>query len=276
MWDTREKNTPINRTSLSNGHTHPVYALATVPVANRLHNLVSVSTDGHLCVWSDNNLHEPATELMLKFKDGKEEITTNSFDFPGRDTNSIVLGSDEGYIYKARVYDQAGIYEAEKAHDAPITNVQFHPSHKHNNLSDLYLTSSYDWTVKLWSNKMQKPLYTFESARDYVFDVRWSPIHPSLFAMGDGTGRIDLWNLNQDTDVPVFTTKIESPSPTGEKAAVSRIQWSDDGSNIAVGTSTGSLHVYSVNQKEARPSDDDAANFYDKIQKRLTSTSVTA
>jgi len=274
MWDTREKNTPINRTSLSHGHTHPAYALATVPVVNKLHNLVSVSTDGHLCVWSDNNLHDPSTEVQLKFKDGKEEITTTSFDFPGRDTNSIVLGSDEGYIYKARIYDKEGIYEAEKAHDAPITNVQFHPSHKNSDLSDLYLTSSYDWTVKLWSNKLNKPLYTFESARDYVFDVRWSPIHPSLFCMGDGTGRLDLWNINQAHDVPMFSTQVDAQTQSGEKAAVSRVQWSDDGSNIAVGTSTGSVHVYSVASSTARPDDDDAANFHDKVQKRLTSTSV--
>mmetsp|Transcript_15359 Transcript_15359/g.30191 ORF Transcript_15359/g.30191 Transcript_15359/m.30191 type:complete len:592 (+) Transcript_15359:33-1808(+) len=274
IWDTREKNTPINRTSLSNGHTHPCYALATVPVVNRLHNIVSVSTDGHLCVWSDNNLHDPSTELQLKFKDGKEEITCNSFDFPSRNNNSIVLGSDEGYVYKARIYDKEGIYEAQQAHDAPITNVQFHPSHKNNNLSDLYLTSSYDWTVKLWSNTSARALYTFESAKDYVFDARWSPVHPALFAMGDGTGKLDLWNINNDTDVPAFTTSVDDVSPTGDKAAICRVQWSDDGSNIAVGTSTGSVHVYSVDSKMARPGDDDTSVLYEKIQNRLTSSSL--
>jgi dynein intermediate chain len=174
------------------------------------------------------------------------------------------------------VYDKEGIYEAVQAHGAPITNVHFHPSHKNNDLSDLYLTSSYDWTVKLWSNKVQKPLYTFESARDYVFDVQWSPIHPSLFCMGDGTGRLDLWNINVDTDVPLYTAHVDAPSPTGEKAAISRVQWSDDGSNIAVGTSTGSVHVFNVQNSVARPTDDDTTNFYEKIQKRMTSTSVSA
>lgn len=46
-------------------------------------------------------------------------------------------------------------------------------------MSDIYLTSSYDWTCKLWSAKLGKPLFTFESARDYVYDVQWSPSHPS-------------------------------------------------------------------------------------------------
>ena len=46
-----------------------------------------------------------------------------------------------------------------------------------------------------------RPLYSFEDNADYVYDVQWSPIHPALFAAVDGTGRLDLWNLNNDTEV---------------------------------------------------------------------------
>ena len=47
----------------------------------------------------------------------------------------------------------------------------------------------------------QKFLHSFEDNSDYVYDVQWSPIHPALFASVDGMGRLDLWNLNQDTEV---------------------------------------------------------------------------
>ncbi len=77
MWDTREKSAPVNRTSLSDGHTQPVFAFATVPAVNKLHNIVSLSSDGQLCVWSDNDLHAPSTQLQLKHgKDHKEEVKT--------------------------------------------------------------------------------------------------------------------------------------------------------------------------------------------------------
>lgn len=46
-----------------------------------------------------------------------------------------------------------------------------------------------------------KPLYSFEDNSDYVYDVMWSPTHPALFACVDGMGRLDLWNLNNDTEV---------------------------------------------------------------------------
>ena len=46
-------------------------------------------------------------------------------------------------------------------------------------------------------------LYSFEDNGDYVYDVEWSPINPALFATVDGMGKLDLWNLNNDTEVRV-------------------------------------------------------------------------
>jgi hypothetical protein len=38
----------------------------------------------------------------------------------------------------------------------------------------------------------------------YTLSCR-SPVHPALFAMGDGTGKLDLWNINKDTEVFVYS-----------------------------------------------------------------------
>lgn len=63
----------------------------------------------------------------------------------------------------------------------------------------------FDWKIKFWISvcftQNPRPLYSFEDNGDYVYDVQWSPIHPALFAAVDGTGRLDLWNLNNDTEV---------------------------------------------------------------------------
>ena len=40
--------------------------------------------------------------------------------------------------------------------------------------SHLFLTSSIDWSVKLWSLKENRwPLYSFESNDDYVYDYQY-------------------------------------------------------------------------------------------------------
>ena len=48
---------------------------------------------------------------------------------------------------------------------------------------------------------MNKPLHSFEEFTDYVYDVKWSPVHPAVFACADGSGRLSVWNINVESDV---------------------------------------------------------------------------
>jgi WD40 repeat protein len=92
---------------------------------------------------------------------------------------------------------KAGVTETYEGHQGPVTGISAHSVQGAVDFSHLVLTSSFDWTVKLWSVKENRPLYSFEDNGDYVYDVAWSPVHPALFATVDGTGRLDLWDLNQ-------------------------------------------------------------------------------
>jgi len=89
--------------------------------------------------------------------------------------------------------------------------LDFHPLMGPVDFSDLFLTCSVDWTVKLWrakslakpstSSHLLPPVYSFEEADDYVYDVKWHPSHPAVWASVDGLGKFDVWNLNVDTEV---------------------------------------------------------------------------
>jgi hypothetical protein len=56
------------------------------------------------------------------------------------------------------------------------------------------------------------PIMTFAESDDHVYDVKWSPSHPAVFASVDGSGRFDIYNLNQDLEVrnrnDVFESRI--------------------------------------------------------------------
>jgi dynein intermediate chain len=175
-----------------------------------------------------------------------DEVSITSLDFSPSDTASFFIGTEEGSIHHVNRYDQpsrkAGISpnpeDAYRAHAGPITGLNFHPSTGNLDFGDLFLSSSVDWSVKLWRTKGTKaapagtlgangssastsagrdrrdrekerekdafgqvPLHSFESADDYVFDVKWHPHHPAIFGSVDGSGKFDLWNLNQDTEV---------------------------------------------------------------------------
>jgi len=160
-------------------------------------------------------------------------------------------------VYQANRYDRAGSkaglnqYDVYRGHSGPVMGLHFHPLHGPVDFSDLFLTSSVDWTVKLWRSKSMakpstaaqtvSPIYSFDEADDYVYDVKWHPSHPALFGCVDGSGRFDLWNLNTDTEVPVVSTSV------GANRAINKLKWDcKDGRRAAMGGSDGRLYIYDI------------------------------
>uniref|UniRef100_A0A3B4XH57 Dynein cytoplasmic 1 intermediate chain 1 n=1 Tax=Seriola lalandi dorsalis TaxID=1841481 RepID=A0A3B4XH57_SERLL len=204
LWDNRShRRTPVQRTPLSAAaHTHPVYCVNVVGTQNA-NNLITVSTDGRMCSWSLDMLSQPQETMELVYNKSKP-VAVTGMAFPTGDVNNYVVGSEEGTVYTAsRHGSKAGICEMFEGHQGPVTGISCHSAVGTVDFSHLFITSSFDWTVKLWSTKHNKPLYSFEDNADYVYDVMWSPVNPAIFAAVDGMGRLDLWNLNNDTEVCV-------------------------------------------------------------------------
>lgn len=61
------------------------------------------------------------------------------------------------------------VMKAFRGHNAPVTSVHVHPglsqNEKYPEMTELLITSSMDWTVKLWSPKDRNTaLHTFEAS----------------------------------------------------------------------------------------------------------------
>ncbi|XP_047239520.1 cytoplasmic dynein 1 intermediate chain 1 isoform X4 [Girardinichthys multiradiatus] len=251
LWDNRShRRTPVQRTPLSAAaHTHPVYCVNVVGTQNA-NNLITVSTDGKMCSWSLDMLSQPQETMELVYSKSKP-VAVTGMAFPTGDVNNYVVGSEEGIVYTAsRHGSKAGICEIFEGHQGPVTGISCHSAVGTVDFSHLFITSSFDWTVKLWSTKHNKPLYSFEDNADYVYDVMWSPVHPAMFAAVDGMGRLDLWNLNNDTEVPTASVTIEGAS------ALNRVRWSSGGKEVAVGDSEGRVWIYDTGELSvAHPED---------------------
>ncbi|KAG5265004.1 hypothetical protein AALO_G00260390 [Alosa alosa] len=243
LWDNRShRRTP-----------HPVYCVNVVGTQNA-NNLITVSTDGKMCSWSLDMLSQPQESMELVYNKSKP-VAVTAMAFPTGDVNNYVVGSEEGTVYTAsRHGSKAGICEMFEGHQGPVTGISCHGAVGTVDFSHLFVTSSFDWTVKLWSTKHNKPLYSFEDNADYVYDVTWSPTHPAVFAAVDGMGRLDLWNLNNDTEVPTASVTVEGAP------ALNQVRWASGGKEVAVGDSEGRVWIYDVGETAA-PHSEDWARF---------------
>ena len=173
------------------------------------------------------------------------------------------MGAEDGGIYRVLVHgSNAGVQVRKEAHSAPVTALSFHPSAPGSRfLSSLVISSSMDWTVKLWShdrNGPEKALHTFDHGTSYVYDVQWSPTHPAVFASIDGAGMVHLWDLNADMEQAVETVDVTKDNGVEDESARSsvplcRLHWSADGKRLVVGDEEGNVRVLELAAELANP-----------------------
>ncbi|CAF1673940.1 unnamed protein product, partial [Didymodactylos carnosus] len=88
----------------------------------------------------------------------------------------------------------------------------------------------------------------------------WSPVHPSVFLTVDITGRFDIWNLNNDSELPTLTTQLEG------NVALNKCMWSNNGQQIVLGDDQGKLRIYDVSESLTNPKQDDWTKFTQTLQ----------
>lgn len=271
LWDTRAKAAPVQKTPLTGyGHAHPIYSIDIVGTQNA-NNIISCSTDGVVCGWSMDVFAQPQELLELKnpaqAKVAVEDVSPTCLSFPQTDPTFFLVGSEEGTIFPCHRYDRAGAKAGVdkkicyKGHTAPVMSVDFHPSRGPIDLGDLMLSSSLDWSVKLWKVRAPaatstigagdgsiSPLIDFVR-EDVVYDAQWSPVKPSVFALVDGAGWLELWDISVETEEPV--SRIMPSQRHDGRAMMSKslnkVSWEpNDGKRLATGGLDGCLTVFEV------------------------------
>ncbi|KAF7116273.1 hypothetical protein CNMCM5793_004349 [Aspergillus hiratsukae] len=275
LWDTRSSRAgggaPVQKTPLTgSGHTHPVYSISIIGTQNA-HNILTASTDGVVCGWTVDMLSQPQEYLELSTPPPSktEDLAPTTMSFPQSDPTFFIVGTEEGGIYPCHRYDRAGAKAgtdqrlAYRGHAAPVMSTAFHPAKGPVDLGDLMLSSSLDWSVKLW--RVRPPATTAPATsaaiattqvvspildlnrEDVVYDARWSPHRPGVFSLVDGAGNLEVWDLCSDTEVPVVRT-----TPTRGRGGIltrslNKVAWEErEGKRLATGGLDGVITVFEV------------------------------
>lgn len=233
-------------------------------------------------------------ELVTPPPSKTDDLAPTCMNFPESDPTSFLVGTEEGTIFPCHRYDRAGAKagvdtkQRYKGHSAPIMSLDFHPARGPVDLGDLFLSTSLDWSIKLWktrpvsstvvqssqsatastasalnsygnptvSEQIVEPLIDIPR-EDVVYSARWSPHKPGIFASVDGGGNVEVWDLTLDTEVPVAKASPvidRSVNGLGGHLAKSldKVCWEGkEGKRLAVGGAAGIVTVYEVGSELA-------------------------
>nr|CDS25773.1 Dynein intermediate chain [Hymenolepis microstoma] len=271
LWDSRSnKRTPVQRSTFTAvAHTQPVNSVQVIGSQNA-HNAITLSSDGTMCSWSLDMLGAPREHIRLcenpDIPPGIFDLYSTCMAFFSGDQNNFVVGTESGNVYtdqrhSSRTVDGHGgsggrRLQSYRGHSTVVSGIATHPSACAISFSHIFLSSSLDWTVRLWSVRdHHTPLHTFDDYSECVYGVDWSPIHPALFAACDGTGRLDIWNLNNDIEVPTAQWINK------KHWAMNKVKWDITGQHIAAGDDEGHVHVCAVASQLAVPGPEDATQL---------------
>ncbi|KAI1710124.1 cytoplasmic dynein 1 intermediate chain 2 [Ditylenchus destructor] len=248
LWDIRiNQRNPVCKTkSNKNMHVQPICFMMQNPINNM--ELVTLSRDGLMCSWSiDSGFRVPLQSIQLTYNPNTEASSTVndrmlqaiSMSVCPSTPSKMVVGS-ENSIYIGDRHSNGEMDRHFYAHDLPISAVHVSEILNSSGLTSICLSSSFDFTVKLWNlNKenSSEPLRTFHH-KHFVVDVKWSPSQAEVFSSACADGTLNLWNLKLNENEPVSVIAMDN--------ALAKMMWTRTGNQICVGDINGSVRIYDV------------------------------
>jgi len=104
---------------------------------------------------------------------------------------------------------------------------QFHPR--------VFISSSADWTVKLWDHKIASPIMSFDLG-NAVGDVAWGPYSSTVFAAVSSDGKVHLFDLAENKHEPLCEQKVV------KRAKLTHVAFNNRDPIILVGDDRGGVN----------------------------------
>eukprot|EP00548_Thalassiothrix_antarctica_P002370 CAMPEP_0194143522 /NCGR_PEP_ID=MMETSP0152-20130528/12686_1 /TAXON_ID=1049557 /ORGANISM="Thalassiothrix antarctica, Strain L6-D1" /LENGTH=638 /DNA_ID=CAMNT_0038842979 /DNA_START=132 /DNA_END=2048 /DNA_ORIENTATION=- len=224
IWDVRTGRLPVQRS----GQGYPICGMQ---VTEKPAGLVTASTDGKVSFWSLANLRDPAETV---------ELRGNLSSLGTAPSNAVFCGDESGCIFHVPVKRKQSKRLPNPNHFGMVTAVSVKKK--------LVLSSGVDWTVRLTKNG--KTIWDVTSnSYEYMSDVQWSPVHPSLFATASSDGVVRLWNFAESIEQPqaeIVVERDDDNNPIG----LNKIRWSADGKRLLVAAGER-IHIISLTEDTA-------------------------
>jgi len=151
-----------------------------------------------------------------------------------------------------------------KGHAMTCRTVQMSP-----HFPDIFLTIG-DWTFRIWKYSLTEPLFVSTAASTYLSCGAWSPSRPAVVVTAKLDGSVDIWDLIDQTHVPVI---VNSPiSSMAITDLVFQPRCDPKRQLVAVADVQGNLRILEIPRNFSRPNAKEVAMmraFYDRELLRI-------
>ena len=256
-------------------HTDVIWEVKWVQKPSKGEVLVSVSGDGRVIEWSLKKGLELNELMQLKRQANPIQKETNvmpagideerktgmtfintgglSIDFPAEQSANYFASTEDGTVNRCSVSYSERSLDTYTGHTGPVYKVRCSPFWA--NDCQIFLTCSYDWTVRVWNHKepigkQEKLVCREQHLQEQVNDVAWSPSTSSVFALVSDDGRVEIWDLYKNNLEPKLTYFDKINKKTRSNTAKTCVRWSRQSPVLVTGNVEGVVHVYRTNGLE--------------------------
>lgn len=246
VWDlSREGDMQRARSALTDlSHREPVTQLQwhfNASAASRhsskeaAYQLLSVGSDGRVLVWNWQKMDKPlfAYELTWAVRGGAGRknvwggtcMAAASSDEVEGDRGAYIVGTDGGPVFKCLLHHnshsmdefaKAGgsarlvspIKTEYQAHAGPVQGAHCAPSQP-----GIFATCGIDGTLRVSSQRVRRPLLSFEPSGSYLYSCQWSPCRPLVLAAGAGNGKLAVYDLQASALNPALSLDVAGDAP---------------------------------------------------------------
>ena len=156
------------------------------------------------------------------------------FDFNPEDSNTYIVGTDDGNIHRCSCTLSEQYLATHFGHTGPVYRIRWSPF-----LSGTFLSCSADWTVRLWNQDSEDATLRFQSGKDSVSDIAWSPNSSTVFGCVSIDGSFAIWDLGFSVLDPVILHSVLDRKLTC-------IVFAENSPSVMIGDDTGSVNVYKI------------------------------
>lgn len=189
--------------------------------------LISISNDGKVIEWDMKKGLTCSTLMELKRPGDNNGVLSSlafgmSFDFPS-DSALYFTGTEDGAIFKCSVSYNEQHLESYTGHTGAVYGVKFSPF-----WSDVFLSCSADWTVRIWNHKDPHSLFSLHPTglADSLNDICWSPNNSTVFSTVTGDGRVQVWDMATSMLDPVVSLSCrEDESDAAKELLKSNVEF---------------------------------------------------